>query len=91
MTKSNSTVVIEQFYLDCSGGYTKATCKKIALDYTHTHTHTQTSEMRMELHLLSTKKNMYNSMYSETSFKNAGQIFFRTTIDERIYQQLSFY
>lgn len=40
-TKSNSTVVIEQFYLDCSGGYTKATCKKIALDYTHTHTHKQ--------------------------------------------------
>ena len=27
-------------YLDCVGGFTKATCKKIALDYTHSHTHT---------------------------------------------------
>ena len=44
MTKSNSTSSLggdrTMLYLDCVGGFTKATCKKIALDYTHSHTHT---------------------------------------------------
>ena len=36
MTKGNSTSGDRTIlYLDCGGGYTKAACKKIALDYTH--------------------------------------------------------